>query len=249
MHFAHGETVLRARVDDREIELLVVRLQLDEKIENHVEHLVRARVFAIDFVDDNDWFDLVFERLFENETRLRLRPIVRVDDEENAVDHFHDALDFAAEVGVAGGIDDVDAVAVPMESGVLGANGDAFLALEIHRVHHPLLDFLVGAEGARLAEQLVDERRLSVIDVGDDGDVADFIHDVDASWVAEAEGRACRAVRATGARWPSIRGARIWMRPADVTVNLGAAEQRTVGKAKTAGHRWPAVSLITNRTR
>ena len=39
--------------------------------------------------------------LRKNETRLRLRAVVRVDHEQNAVDHFHDALDFAAEVGVA----------------------------------------------------------------------------------------------------------------------------------------------------
>ncbi len=31
---------------------------------------------------------------------------------------------------------------------------------------------LVGAEDAALAEQGVDERRLAVVDVGDDGDVA-----------------------------------------------------------------------------
>ncbi len=31
---------------------------------------------------------------------------------------------------------------------------------------------LVGGEGARLLEQLVDQRGLAVVDVGDDGDVA-----------------------------------------------------------------------------
>ena len=100
---------------------------------------------------------------------------------KNAVDHFHDALDFAAEVGVAGSVDDVDVVTVPFEGGVLGANGDALFAFEIHRIHHALLDLLVGAEGAGLAQQLIDERGLAVIDVGDDGDVADFVHDVHAS--------------------------------------------------------------------
>ncbi len=40
---------------------------------------------------------------------------------------------------------------------------------------------LVGAEGAGLAQELIDERGLAVVDVGDDCDVADFIHDVKAS--------------------------------------------------------------------
>ncbi len=206
---AHGEAVLGAGVNDREIELLVVRLQLDEEIEDHVEHLVRARVFAIDFVDDDDRLDLVLERFFEDETCLRLRAVVRVDDEKNAVDHFHDALDFAAEIGVTGRVDDVDAVAVPVEGGVLGADGDALFALEIHRVHHAFLDLLVGAEGAGLAEQLIDERGLAVVDVGDDCDVADFVHEIGASKLRRAGAPACRsdwAIR-EAARRPTTRSA------------------------------------------
>ena len=42
------------------------------------------------------------------------------------------------------------------------------------RVHHALGDLLVLAEGAGLAQQLVDQRGLAVVDVGDDGDVADL---------------------------------------------------------------------------
>ena len=40
------------------------------------------------------------------------------------------------------------------------------------RVHHALGDVLVRGEGAGLAQQLVDQRGLAVVDVGDDGDVA-----------------------------------------------------------------------------
>jgi hypothetical protein len=103
---------------------------------------------------------------------------VRVDHEQNAVDHFHDALHLAAEIGVTWCIDDVDAIAVPVKGGVLRPDGDAFFALEIHRVHHAFLDLLVETEGAGLTEQLIDQRRLAVIDVGDDCDVADFIHEM-----------------------------------------------------------------------
>ena len=51
---------------------------------------------------------------------------------------------------------------------------DAALALERVRVHHALIDDLVLAEGPGLAEHLVDEGRLPVIDVRDDGNIADF---------------------------------------------------------------------------
>ena len=55
---------------------------------------------------------------------------------------------------------------------LLGQDRDALLALEIARVHDPVDDGLVRAERAGLAEHRVDERGLAVVDVGDDGDVA-----------------------------------------------------------------------------
>ena len=45
--------------------------------------------------------------------------------------------------------------------------------LEIVGIHHPLGHALVFAERAGLLEQAVDQRGLAVVDVGDDGDVAE----------------------------------------------------------------------------
>ena len=105
-------------------------------------------------------------------------PSCGIHHEQHAVDHVHDALHFAAEIGVAGSVDDVDVVILVFESGVLGADGDALFPLEIHRVHDALLGGfgLVGAEGAGLLEQPIDERGLAMIDVRDDGDIADVFH-------------------------------------------------------------------------
>ena len=82
MQLAHREAVLCAGVNDREIELLVGRLELDEQIENHVEHLVRPGIFAIDLVDDNDRLGLVLKRLAQHESCLRLRTVVRIDHQQ-----------------------------------------------------------------------------------------------------------------------------------------------------------------------
>ena len=65
---------------------------------------------------------------------------------------------------------------LPHDRGRLGEDGDAALALEIVRIHHPLGDALVVAKGARLLQEPVDQRRLAVVDVGDDGDVAELHH-------------------------------------------------------------------------
>ena len=165
-------TRARVRVDDRELDLVLVGAEVDEQLVRLVDDLRDARVGPVDLVDDEDHRQVRFERLAQHEARLRQRPFARVDEQEHAVDHREPALDLAAEVGVTGRVDDVERdVAVP-HRGVLGEDRDALLALEVVRVHHALGDVLVGAEGSGLPQQTVDERGLAVIDVRDDRDVA-----------------------------------------------------------------------------
>jgi hypothetical protein len=137
---------------------------------------VRARVVSVDLVDDNNRFQFVLQRLAQDKTRLRLWSIMRIDNKQHAIHHFHDSLDFAPKIRVPGGINDVDPIAAPLKSCVLRANRDPFLTLEIHRIHHALFNLLIGAKRARLAQQLIDQRCLAVIDVRYDGDITNLIH-------------------------------------------------------------------------
>jgi len=91
-----------------------------------------------------------------------------------AVHHRQPALDLAAEVGVAGRVDDVQLHVADADGRVLGQDRDPLLTLEVHRVHDALVDVLVLPEGAGLPEQRVDQRRLPVVDVRDDRDVAEI---------------------------------------------------------------------------
>jgi hypothetical protein len=82
---------------------------------------------------------------------------------------------------VAWSIDDVDvgrlaALAGPFDRGAFGEDGDPTLLLQIVGVHGTLFHALIVAKGAGLAEELVDERCLAVVDVRDDRDVAQ-VHD------------------------------------------------------------------------
>ena len=70
----------------------------------------------------------------------------------------------------------VAVLVVPVDRGQLGEDRDPALFFEVVRIHRALFDALVVAEGAGLAEKLVDERGLAVIDVGDDRHVAE-VHD------------------------------------------------------------------------
>jgi hypothetical protein len=118
----------------------------------------------------------------QDEPRLGQRALARVHQQEDAVHHRQAALDLAPEVGVAGRVDDVHLRLADLDSRVLGEDRDPLLALEVQRVHHPVGDVLVGAERAGLPEQGVDERRLAVVDVGDDRDVPEVVAAGGALW-------------------------------------------------------------------
>ena len=65
---------------------------------------------------------------------------------------------------------------VPCHStdGAFGQDGDAALALQIVGVHGALVHVLVFAHRAGLLEELVHKRGFAMVDMGDDGDIADI---------------------------------------------------------------------------
>ena len=85
---------------------------------------------------------LRFERLHQHVAGLRQRAFAGVHQQHDAVDDLERALDFAAEIAVAGGVDDVDLDAVVADAGGLGENGDAALALQVVGIHDALGDAL-----------------------------------------------------------------------------------------------------------
>ena len=173
------------RVDDREFELTLGRIEVDEQAVDLVEHLGDAGVTAVDLVDAEDRSKALFECFAQDESGLRERPLRSVDEQEDTVHHRECPLHLTAEVGVARRVHDVDADVAPVDRRVLGEDGEAPLALDGVGVHHPLGHVLVRAEDAALPQERVDEGRLPVVDVGDDRDVAD----VDAALAVR--GRTC----------------------------------------------------------
>ena len=92
---------------------------------------------------------------------------------------------------MAGGVDHVDSHAIwrvevhcrgatVRNCRVLRENGDAFFALNIARIHHAFARSFHGGmriEHVTLPEHGVNERGLSVIDVGDDCDITQVVAD------------------------------------------------------------------------
>src|SRR5207237_10014446 len=110
--------------------------------------------------------------------RLRLDALAGVDHQERALAGGERTADLVAEVDVPGGVDEVEDVVLAVAGAVvephrLRLDGDAALALDVHRVEHLLLH-LARTEPAGHLDQTVGERRLAVVDVGDDREVADL---------------------------------------------------------------------------
>jgi len=78
----------------------------------------------------------------------------------------------AAEIGVAGRVDDVDPHFVPDDRGAFREDRNAALALELVRIEGAFGNLLIGAESAALAQHRIDQGRLAMVDMCDDRDVA-----------------------------------------------------------------------------
>ena len=111
----------------------------------------------------------------QNETRLRLGALVSVNDEQRAIGHVQNALNLAAEVGMARGIDDVDLHALVRNGDVLGKDGDAALTFLIVRVQNAFLDFLILTEYVRGPQKTVNQGGFAVVNVGDNCNVTQIL--------------------------------------------------------------------------
>ena len=69
----------------------------------------------VDFVDYDDYFKSQSECFFDDETRLRHRTFLRVDQKHDAVDHLQNTFDLTRKIGVSGCVDDVDFRAVVVD--------------------------------------------------------------------------------------------------------------------------------------
>ena len=186
---------LRRAVDDRQVKQ-VVKVEVDaflddvlgeaqQQVGGFGDDLFDTGVRTIHLVDAQNHRQLGLKGLAQHETGLRQRAFGSVDEQHDAVDHRDAALDLATEIGVAGGVDDVerDAVRVTVlgrqrtgvfHGRVLGQDGDALLALQIVGVHHTIRHLLALVEHVGLLEHRVYQRGLAVIDVCHDSHITNI---------------------------------------------------------------------------
>jgi hypothetical protein len=74
---------------------------------------------------------------------------------------------------VAGRVHQVQLIAVPFEPDRLRLDGDAALLLDLHIVEDLAMGHLAVGQAAGALDQPVGERRLPMVDMGDDREIAD----------------------------------------------------------------------------
>ena len=133
----------------------------------------------VDLVENGHNLMARVEGVIDVRQRLRLDALARVDHQERALACRERPRHLIGEVDVAGRVHEVEdigfAVLGPVfEPHGLRLDGDAALALDIHGVEH-LLDHVALRHRPRLLDETVGQRRLAVVDMGDDREVSDIL--------------------------------------------------------------------------
>lgn len=186
VEFQAGDAVDAGGINNREVELLVGGAELVKKIKDLINNPVWTRARAIDFIDHDNGLQSLCKGFHGDEAGLRHGAVNCVDQQQHRIHHGQHAFHFAAEIGMARGVDDIDtevvagAFVIPGNGRVLRQNGNASFLFLIVGIHHAF-DFAGAfAEGAGLLQELVDEGGFAMVNVGDDGDVTDILegHDI-----------------------------------------------------------------------
>ncbi len=142
--------------------------------------LLRLRAGQVDLVEHRDDVEVRVDREVEVGEGLRLDPLGRVDEQDSAFARLEAAADLIGEVDVSGGVDHVEHVdrAGVVTAGLherhaygLALDRDAALALDVHAVEVLRLH-VAAVDDTGVLQHAVGQRRLAVVDVRDDAEVA-----------------------------------------------------------------------------
>jgi hypothetical protein len=112
---------------------------------------------------------------------LGFHALARVHDDERPVARHQRSAHLVGEVHVAGGVDEVQQVLLPVPGSVaqrdgVRLDGDAPLALDVHGVEELIVELPV-LHGPAGLDQAVRQGRLAVVDVSDDAEVPNVLHE------------------------------------------------------------------------
>ena len=144
-----------------------------QTVDHHLDAAREIRADAVHLVDEADARHVIFVGLAPHGFGLRLNAGNGVEHGDRAVEHAHGTLDFDREVHVAGRVDDVDAVIVPVAGRRGGRDRDAALLLLLHEIHggSAVVHFADLVALARVIKDALGRRRLAGVDVRGNADI------------------------------------------------------------------------------
>ena len=145
-----------------------------QTVDDHAHGALEIGARAIHLVHEADARHAVVVGLTPHRLGLRFDAGDRVEDGNRAVEHAQGPLHLDGEVDVAGGVDDVDPVALPLTGGGGGRDRDPALALLRHPVHggRAFVDLTDLVCLAGVVQDAFGRGGLARVDVGHDADVA-----------------------------------------------------------------------------
>ncbi len=154
---------------------------------------VRIGLRQVDLVQHRHHFQALLDGGVAVGHGLGFDALTRVHHQQRAFAGRQGTADFIGEVDVAGGVDEVQLVLDTVFGGVVqsnavGLDGDPALALEVHGVQYLGFHFTLGKAAAHLDES-IGQRRLAMVNVGDDGEIADMTQITHGSTLKKAAGR------------------------------------------------------------
>ena len=128
------------------------------------------------------------QRLLQDKPRLRHRAFKCIHQQEHPVGHVQHPLHLTAEICMPGGVDDVNLNSFITYGYVLCQNGDSPLLLQIGAVEDQFPHLLIVAEQFNLMQNAIYQRCLSMINVGNNRYIPDFVHDsLSINWPAKVD--------------------------------------------------------------
>lgn len=131
---------------------------------------------AVDFVEHEAGPEALDEGLAQRGVRLDVHPLDGVDEDERRVREARSGGDLGAEVDVARGVDEADAVAGPgaeRDGGGLHGDSPPLLLVEVVHEAEPSGELRVEEPVPARRHQVVGQRGLAVVHVREDARVAD----------------------------------------------------------------------------
>ena len=159
---------------------------------------VRIGLWQVDLVQDRHDFQALLDRRVAVGNRLRFNALTGIDHQQRAFTGRQRPADFIGEVNVARGVNEVQLVLDAIASGVIqgdavGLDGDPAFTFQVHGVQYLGFHFALGKAAAHL-DEAIGQRRLAMVNVGDDGEIADMTQITHGSTLKKAAGIARRKI-------------------------------------------------------